>query len=80
MAKRKDSAAINELAIELFNEVVPIGTAVKYRNDDGETEERITRSEAWMLGGHTPVVQFKGFPGCFALDRVTVRVKRPVDM
>lgn len=67
------SADIIRLAVDLFNLSVPIGTPVSYRNDRGEALERITRSLAWVLPSGHPVVQFRGLPGCFLLDRVTVK-------
>lgn len=30
-----------------------------------------TRSMAWMLGGHTPVILVEGITGAYALERVT---------
>jgi hypothetical protein len=39
---------------------------------DGNTEQVThTRSNAELLGGHTPVIWLEGFSGCYALDRVT---------
>jgi len=52
----------------------PVGTTVKMVNcADAELEKYkgktfATRSEPWMLSGHTPVVMLKGVSGCFGTD------------
>lgn len=62
----------NRRAVEQFNEVAPIGTPVLYWPGarEGEGREGVTRSEAWLLGGHTPVVMVEGYPGGIALSHV----------
>ena len=37
---------------------------------EGEGRKSVTRSEAWLLGGHTPVVMVEGYPGGIALSHV----------
>lgn len=58
--------------IDQFNKVCPIGTHVLYwpgeRTDEGRRST--TRSEAWLLGGHTPVVMVEGYAGGIALSHV----------
>lgn len=60
--------------IEQFNSRVPVGTPVLYwpcpRENEGR--ESVTRSEAWLLGGHTPVVLVEGYAGGIALSHVMV--------
>lgn len=60
-------------SVERFNEVCPIGTPVIYwpgeRQKDNGRESR-TRSKAWLLGGHTPVVMVEGYAGGIALSHV----------
>lgn len=65
---------IAEKMIEEWNENNPIGTPVLVRRDNGDIERLFTRSSAWMLGGHTPVVQVQGIVGCYALERVSAVV------
>ena len=40
------------------------------RRDNGDLTRTKTRSEAELLGGHTPVVWLEGIVGAYALDRV----------
>lgn len=58
--------------VEWFNKVCPIGTAVYYWPGarEGEPRKGVTRSEAWLLGGHTPVVMVTGYAGGIALSHV----------
>lgn len=58
--------------MEQFNEICPIGTPVLYWPGErtGEGRKSKTRSEAWLLGGHTPVVMVEGYPGGIALSHV----------
>jgi hypothetical protein len=62
----------NAAAVRQFNRHVPEGTAVLYwpgeRAGEGRTSR--TRSEAWLLGGHTPVVMVEGYAGGIALTHV----------
>ena len=47
----------------------PVGTDVKMVNcleaDGREDKVWTTRSEPWVLSGHTPVVMLDGYRGCF---------------
>lgn len=54
-----------------WNRTHAIGTPVRLRTDGGDTIETATRSEAYMLSGHTPVIFLEGIVGCYMLDRVT---------
>lgn len=62
----------NIALIEQFNEVCPIGTPVLYWPGErgGEGQKSVTRSAAWLLGGHTPVVMVEGYSGGIALSHV----------
>lgn len=62
----------NLATVEWFNEHVPIGTSVIYWPGirEGEGRASVTRSAAWLLGGHTPVVLVDGYPGGVALSHV----------
>lgn len=59
-----------EHACEVWNESNPPGTPVQVLRDNGNRLRTKTRSNAWALGGHTPVVQIEGISGCYLLDRV----------
>ncbi|MGW4406554.1 hypothetical protein ACWEJ6_21170 [Nonomuraea sp. NPDC004702] len=50
----------------------PVGTPVRYWPIKGEDDSLTTRtrSQAWMLGGHTPVVMVEGVAGGVALGHV----------
>lgn len=67
-----DELNIQELAMDLFNATVPIGSPVIYINDVGERENVTTRSEAWALGHGEAVVKIKGRAGGVALSRIRV--------
>ncbi|MGC9543594.1 hypothetical protein [Streptomyces sp. UG1] len=60
--------------VERWNTAHPVGTQVKAypltRDDDGLMTR--TRSEAWLLGGHTPVVLVDGYSGGIALSHIDV--------
>lgn len=62
----------NASAVSQFNEHVPIGSPVFYWPGvrEGEGQVGQTRSPAWLLGGHTPVVQVTGYAGGIALTHV----------
>lgn len=42
---------------------------MQVRKDDGITVDTKTRSEAELLGEHTPVIWVEGIAGAYALDR-----------
>ncbi len=58
--------------VDEFNRSHPIGTTVVFWPADrsGPGRSGVTRTEAWLLGGHTPVVKITGKPGCVALSHV----------
>jgi hypothetical protein len=62
---------ILEQEVKGFNERFPVGTRVHVRKDLGELLTTRTRSEAWALSGHTPVVMLEGISGCYLLSRIT---------
>ena len=58
-----------------FNARYPVGTPVAYWTFVREglpTGIAPTRSEAWVLGGHTAVVRIEGVSSCIALSHVKV--------
>ena len=70
MSRRPQSAGQLDAQVRVWNENFPIGTAVIFRRDSGETVETVTRSKAEVLGGHSAVVWLEGVSGCYLLDRV----------
>ena len=67
-------AGKNARTVEEFNARFPVGTPVLYWPGlrEGDGRESVTRSEAWLMGGHTPVVMVDGYPGGIALTHVLV--------
>ncbi len=65
--QQEPSAAVAE-----WNAAHPVGTPVRYwtglRKGDGVAS--VTRTEAQLLGGHTPVVWVEGEGACIALTHV----------
>ncbi len=61
--------------VDAFNAAHPIGTPVKFwpglREGDGLDSQ--TRSGAWLVGGHTPVVLIENYAGGIALTHVEPR-------
>lgn len=57
--------------VEEFNRRVQVGDPVTVTKDRGEKFETRTRSEAWVLSGHTAVVMVDGIAGGYLLERVT---------
>lgn len=53
-----------------WNHQHPVGTAVLLTMDSGDEKRTKTRSEAWVLSGHTAVIQVEGVAGCYDLQRV----------
>jgi len=68
----RQSKAAQELC-ERWNKLHPVGSAVTVTKDDGSKIETVTRSEAWKLGGHTPVILVEGSIGTHRLTRVAAR-------
>lgn len=58
-------------AVTEFNEANPVGTAVNVRKDNGDIFRTVTRSAAWVMGGHTAMVLVEGISGGYMLERVT---------
>ena len=73
---RPRRAGKNTQAVEQFNMHCPVGTPVLYWPGlrEGRGRESTTRSCAWLLGGHTPVVMVEGYPGGIALSHVAIIV------
>ena len=57
--------------VEEWNKKYKIGINVEVMKDDGSTIFTKTRSLAWVLGGHTPMILLEGISGGYALERVS---------
>ncbi|MFZ5581972.1 MAG: hypothetical protein ACOZCK_04860 [Pseudomonadota bacterium] len=60
-----------QASADAWNAKHPVGTPVRVMRDMGGRLVTKTSSEAWLLGGHTAVIQVEGISGSYALDRVT---------
>jgi hypothetical protein len=60
-----------QTAVDAWNAAHSIGAKVSVRKDDGKIINGETRSEAWVMGGHSAVILITGISGCYLLDRVT---------
>lgn len=60
------------LEVAQFNDAIPVGTPVLYWPGarTGQGRPSVTRSRAWVLGDHTPVVMVEGYGGGIALTHV----------
>jgi len=76
------TAADHEALRDTWNATHPVGTVVRYWRGIRETEPSgtgATRSKAWMLSGHTPVVLIEGCSGAVALTHVEAVENPPED-
>lgn len=67
--KRKSQAQL-EAEVTAFNNANPVGTSVVVTRDDGTHHLTKTRSEAFVMGGHSAMIQVHGISGAYRLDRV----------
>ena len=65
--------------VDIFNDAYPVGTPVRYWPvaNEGEGVLSKTRSEAWLLSGHTAVVMVEGKSGAVAVAHVEA-IKEPI--
>jgi len=71
------TSAAKRIAADAWNGEHPVGTWVRYWPilPPGPGSVPIftrTRSRAWVLGGHTPVVQVEHASGCVALSHLEI--------
>lgn len=55
--------------VEEWNATYPVATQLIVTLDSGTEMYTQTRSEAWLLGGHTAVVLVNGITGGYSLKR-----------
>lgn len=65
--------------IEEFNAANQIGIEVDVKKDGGSINRTKTRSEAWLMGGHTAMILLDGISGGYMLERVTVATAGEVE-
>lgn len=73
MKKKRPSVTDQIRAVRDWNDQHPVGTACTVELDSGEIRATKTRSEAWMLSGHTAVVMVDGISGAYALERIRAK-------
>jgi len=56
--------------VDEWNDNHEVGIKVVLTDDFGEEEETVTRSEAWLMGGHSAMIMVKGRSGGYCLDRI----------
>lgn len=61
----------DQRSVTAWNANHEIGVRVIVTTDDGKQMRTTTRSDAFMLGGHTAVIHLEGITGAYALHRVT---------
>lgn len=64
------SIAALQREVEEWNAQYSEGTTVTLVNDRGNKIETKTRSEAWVMGGHSAMIMVDGIAGGYLLERV----------
>ena len=73
MMTKRPSVPVQIRAVRDWNEQNPVGVACTVEMDSGEIRATKTRSEAYMLSGHTAVVMLEGISGAYLLSRVRAK-------
>jgi hypothetical protein len=60
--------------VDTWNTNNRVGVAVLVTLDDGAQRETKTRSEAFVLEGHSAVIMLEGVTGCYCLERVKAKI------
>ncbi len=68
---RQAAKSAQRVAVERWNRSHRIGTPVIVVRDDKSEFQTVTRSDAWLLGGHSAVIQVEGIAGAYSLSRVS---------
>jgi hypothetical protein len=68
----KQTAKLEKMVAD-FNKRHSVGSVVQYHRIIGEGvgDPTKTRSEAWILSGHSAVVMVEGVSGCMPIDAVS---------
>lgn len=56
--------------VNQWNQAHAVGIRVVVIGDDGKPFKTTTRGEAWLMGGHTAIINLTGISGGYRLDRV----------
>ena len=67
---RKVGPEAKQESVNAWNKVHAIGAPVIVRDDHGKERKTKTRSEAWVMGGHTAMILLEGISGGYMLERV----------
>ena len=70
MKRKAPTPAEEQAKVDAWNTHRPIGTSVAVKMDDDSTCLTKTRSEAWLMGGHTAMICVDGISGGYMLERV----------
>ena len=70
MRPTKSNARIQELEVENWNLRHQVGVDVEVTMDNREVRKTKTRSQAFMLSGHSAVIHLEGIAGAYLLARV----------
>lgn len=60
-----------ELEVSTWNDKNDVGCDCEVKKDDGSIFKTKTRSDAWVLSGHSAVISVEGIFGCYLLNRVS---------
>jgi hypothetical protein len=71
MTRTEQKLAKLQAECDRFNAECPVGTEVLVKTDTRGNIITKTRSAAYILSGHTPVIFVEGFSGCYLLSRVS---------
>lgn len=69
--RRKTTTKQQEQSVFNWNQENTVGCACEVKTDIGTTIKTHTKSEAYLLGGHTAVILVENISGCYMLSRVT---------
>lgn len=69
--RRPPTPAQEQKKCDDWNSQRQAGASVDVRLDDGSIKKTKTRSDAWLMGGHTAVIMLEGIAGGYMLERVT---------
>ncbi len=65
--------------VEAFNNLYPVGTLLRFKDDLDSSWVRRTSSKAWVLESGIAVVKFHDLPGCYRVDRVILMSKSKIN-
>ncbi|NQY31333.1 MAG: hypothetical protein HRT69_17945 [Flavobacteriaceae bacterium] len=57
-------------AVEVFNDLYPVGTELIVKDDFGKKHIRKLKSQAWIVGRNKIVASFEGISGGYCIERI----------